>query len=89
MSDALQPADGTYEYHEKKYRLEEHEHEKWFVYDGERHLGDIEHTVSPAEGAESAYVWHSADAADSSDRAEAEPMEGWRVALEYLIDHSR
>jgi len=86
MSDAPELADGTYEYHEKTYRVEEEEPERWFVYDGERHLGDIEHTADPAGRETPLYICH---AAEDADRAETEPMEGWRVALEYLIDHSR
>ena len=86
MSDGPELADGTFEYHEKRYRVEEEEPERWFVYDGERHIGDIEHTADLAGRDASLYICH---AADSTDRAEAEPMEGWRVALEYLIDHSR
>ena len=86
MAEGPEFTDGTYEYHEKKYRIEELDHEKWFVYDGERHLGDIEHAASRADPDAPLYVWH---AAGSTDRAETEPMEGWRLALEYLIDHSR
>jgi hypothetical protein len=86
MSDTPELADGTFEYHEKRYRVEEAEPERWFVYDGERHIGDIEHTADPVGHDSPLYVCH---AADSTDRAETGPIKGWRVALEYLIDHSR
>jgi hypothetical protein len=86
MSDAPELTGGTFEYNEKKYRVEEEEPERWFVYDGERHIGDIEHTADPDGQDASLYVCHAAEG-DEGD--EAEPMEGWRVALEYLIDHSR
>jgi len=85
MADGPEGVDGTYEYRAKSYRIEEHDHERWFVYDGEHHLGVVEHPTDPDGHESPLYVGH---AAGSADRAEAEPPDGWRHAIEYLIDHS-
>ena len=82
MEDGPEAADGTYEYGDKQYRLEEQESEVWSVFDGTRLLGVLAATTGPERGP--FYTVKLADEAEYRDEA----IDDWEAALDYIIDAS-
>jgi hypothetical protein len=84
MEDGPGFAEGTYDYAGTLYRLDEHESERWRVYDGNTYLGQ----VVAVKGTQEAGPLYTSDFAGEEDVYDEPATDDWRLVLEYLIDNS-
>ena len=80
MEDGPEHAEGSYEYNGRVYRLAETVSERWSVYDGGRHLGD----VVAVPGTQESGPEYTIDLAGES--VDEPATDDWQRALETLID---
>lgn len=84
MKTSPEPAEGTYSYAGKDFRVVKSDDEKWRVYDGDSFLGHIIELPGPA-GTEAVYTLETT----SDENPDDEPAtHEWQSALELLIDNT-
>jgi hypothetical protein len=82
MEDGPEAEEGTYNYGDKSYRLEERESEVWTVLDGERVIGSVHALPADERG-----VLYAVDVPGETETEDV-PTEDWKAAVEYVIDQA-
>ena len=85
MNGGPELVEGSFKYWGKTYRLEQGDGEAWRVYDGDIHLGDVIDIGGVVDADGSAYL---ARYAGDDNTPGAQKMDGWRSAVEYLINQT-
>lgn len=79
MDEVWDAEEVVFEHRGTVYRISQHAPRHWFVYEGERHVGEVEHAVGPG------YLSHTPGQSFPYDLSQSED---WHTALEYLLDNS-
>jgi hypothetical protein len=83
MEDGPEAAEGTYQYGEKTYNLDERQSEVWTVLDGKLLLG----TVRALPAVDDRGPLYAVDVPGETETEDV-PTDDWNSAVEYIIDQS-